>query len=445
MALKAALPAVALLAALAGCARYAPLPLEGTPALARNLADLRHDGVALGTPLSLSAIARLAVENDPDLRAARYRRGVAQAQVLEAGLLPNPSLTGGISPNITTPQATTTAWFAGLTQDVKSLATLSARRAAARENARQVDAALLWQEWQVIAKARLLAVDLIEGTKYRQILVRTRALLAESNVRAEHAVQAGNLTLAAAAPGVAALQATEAQLDAIDQQQQSRRHQLNALLGLVPEAEVPLASSSDLPPLLPDQVRLLLPRLAERRPDLVALRLGYRAQEATLRGAILAQFPALALGVTGGIDNTNDYYVGPGITMDLPIFDRNQGNIAIATATRQQLHEEYAARLAAAAGEVRAMLDELPLLETQLARLRRELAGATRTAERAEAAFQADNLDQRSYVDLVSTRLAKEQEIVTIEQSLLERQVAMATLTGAGMPPVAMAPDGAPS
>lgn len=91
------------------------------------------------------------------------------------------------------------------------------------------------------------------------------------------------------------------------------------------------------------------------------------------------------------------------------------------------------------------MLDELPLLETQLARLRRELTAATRTAERAEAAFQADNLDQRSYVDLVSTRLAKEQEIVTIEQSLLERQVAMATLTGAGMPPVALTPDGAPS
>jgi hypothetical protein len=32
-----------------------------------------------------------------------------------------------------------------------------------------VDAKLLWQEWQTIAKARLLAVDLIEGERQRDL------------------------------------------------------------------------------------------------------------------------------------------------------------------------------------------------------------------------------------------------------------------------------------
>jgi hypothetical protein len=69
---------------------------------------------------------------------------------------------------------------------------------------------------------------------------------------------------------------------------------------------------------------------------------------------------------------------------------------------------------------------------------RRELAGTRRVASQAEAAFNAGNLDERSYVDLVGARLTKEQEIVTIEQSLLDQQVAIATLIGTGMPAIAL-------
>jgi hypothetical protein len=40
----------------------------------------------------------------------------------------------------------------------------------------------------------------------------------------------------------------------------------------------------------------------------------------------------------------------------------------------------------------------------------------------------------------VSTRLAKEQEIISIEQSLLDQRVAIATLVGAGMPAITLPP-----
>lgn len=429
------------LVGLAGCESYAPLPLAEEPSLAASLASLRHDGVPLDAPLRVSDVTRLAVQNNPELRAARARRGIAEAQVLEAGLLPNPSLGGNVAGNITSPAATTTAWSAGLTQDIKSLVTLAARRRAAQQSARQVDAELLWQEWQVIGKARLLAVDLIEGEKFRRLLHEATDLLAERSRKSERALEQGNVTLAAVAPDVAALQAGRAQLDNLDQLQQSRRHQLNALLGLVAQTALRLQETPDLPPLDPARIAELLPQLPTRRPDLVALQLGYGAQEAQVRAAILAQFPALVVGLNGGIDNTNDYFLGPTVTIDLPIFDRNQGNIAIARATRQQLHDEYAARVNGADGEVQAMLDAIPLLSSQLERLRHELEGVARAALRAEDAFKAGNLDERSYVDFVSARLAKEQQIVAIEQSLLELQVAMATLTGEGMPPIALPSD----
>jgi outer membrane protein, heavy metal efflux system len=420
--------------ALGACAAPAELRLPVTPNLADSLAGLRHDGIDIASPLTVSRVALLAVRNNPDLLAVRAQHGVAQAQVLQAGLLPNPQVTGAILP-LAAGFGTTQAWIAGISQDLRSLITLSGSRAAARASAAQVDAQILWQEWQVIGQARLLAVDIIEAERLLALLARNRNLLAARYDRSRRAVAAGNETLAVSAPDLAAQQAITVQINDLQRQQLARRHQLNALLGLAPDVVVPLGAL-DVGPWDPDAVALALPALAERRPDLVALQLGYRAQNAKLRTAILSRFPNLAFGVTGGSDNNNVRNVGPQITMELPIFNRNQGNIAIETATRQQLHDEYSARLTAAVGQVRAMMAEIDLLSHQLATVRRDLGGTLDVASRAEAAFNAGNLDERSYVDLVAARLTKEQEIVTIEQALLDQQVAIATLIGAGMPAI---------
>ena len=134
---------------LAGCATYHPAALDLTPALHRSPAGLRHPGVNLSTPLPVQAVAYLAVLNNPDLRAARSQAGVAEAQVLAAGILPNPSASGSLLPVLAGP-GIISAWTVGLTEDARALVTLSARRQAARAGVLQVNADLLWQEWQVI-------------------------------------------------------------------------------------------------------------------------------------------------------------------------------------------------------------------------------------------------------------------------------------------------------
>jgi outer membrane protein TolC len=299
-----------------------------------------------------------------------------------------------------------------------------------------VDAQILWQEWQTVGQARLLAVDLIQGARLVRLLAANRDLLAGRTTRSQGALAHRDATIATVAPDLAALQAAQTALDDATRQQLSRRHQLAALLSLRPDAPLRLADTSDLPPIDPIAITAMLPTLADRRPDLVALQYGYRAEDEKLRAAILAQFPNVTFGVTGGSDNSNVRNVGPQITLDLPVFDRNQGNIAIERATRRQLHDEYAARLAAADGQVRAMLGEIAQLQRQRERATQDLGQSARMAAEGEAALRAGNLDERSYVDLVSARLTHEQEIVTLDQSLLEQQVAIATLIGAGMPPL---------
>jgi outer membrane protein TolC len=426
-------------AALGGCAAYKSVDLPASASPRPTLTALNHQDVPLDRALSIAEVARLAVENNPDLIATRAQRGVSRAQMLQASLLPNPQATGALLP-LVAGVGTTTAWNAGLSQDVRALITYSATRRAAEASGQQVDAQILWQEWQTNNQARLLVVDIVQADRLIRLLHENRDLLRARYQKSQGAVAGGNATLASSAPDLSAVQAVATQLRDQERQQLSRRHQLNALLGLAPQVEVRLNPSLNLPHWDPRTVKDAASILPERRPDLVALQLGYEAQDAKLRGAILSQFPNLSIGLTGGSDNSNIRNLGPQVSLELPVFNQNQGAIAVESATRQQLHDEYVARLTTAVGQVRAMASEITLLSRQLEDVRRELGETRKIAGQAEAAFGAGNIDERSYVDLVGARLSKEQEIVTIEQSLLDQRIAIATLLGAEMPPITLSP-----
>lgn len=424
--------AATLLTLSAGCAHYSAAPLAASPSLASDASSV---DAMQSTPLSVARVVALAVERDPDLVAARARRGVARAQIVQAGVLPNPNLSGAFLP-LVSGAGTVPAWSVGLAQDVRTLLVYKAKRRAARDSAAQVRADLLWQEWQVASQARQLAVDIIERQRERPLLEEAFALLSRRYQTTQAALAAGNATLVTTAPSALGFQQARANLQALDQAQLQARHRLNALLALAPDVVVPLAASSDVAPLDAAAIRAALPTLPSRRPDLLALRLGYAAQDETLRAAILSQFPDLLLGGAGTSDSSQVINAGPNVQLGLPVFDRNQGNVAIARATREQLRAEYAARLSATTGEVGAFLSELEQLTAQLAVVRRDLPAARLAAQRASAAFGASALDERAYVDLVSNRFAKEQEVLTLQLAILDRTVAIETLVGAGLPQV---------
>ena len=117
-------------------------------------------------------------------------------------------------------------------------------------------------------------------------------------------------------------------------------------------------------------MRAGLEQRLNQRPDLQALQAGYRSQEEKFRGAVLAQFPALNVGLTRARDTSGLYSVGFGLTLSLPVFNRNRGNIAIEDATRKKLYDEYQNRLNGAYSEIALALENLPLLRSQLQRTR---------------------------------------------------------------------------
>jgi outer membrane protein TolC len=423
-----------LLACIAGCATYHAQPLVLQPTRPETVDALSH-GAPLPPRLTIDDVVALAIANNPELVAARSQLGVAQAQLQSASILPNPVFSASYADVLSGP-GTVAGLTAALSQDLRALITLRSTRNAAADAAQAVNASVLWQEWQVAGKARLLTIDVVQGDLQLAILRRNSDLAQQRLRRSQKALQQGDATLVDLTPDIVGAAEALKLADDFERQQQTRHRDLAVLVGLTPESSLTLTEQIDIPPIDQVRVRQHVALLAEYRPDLIALRLGYASQEEKLRGAVLAQFPPFSLGIADARDTTNVRTFGPQITMDIPVFDRNQGKIAQESATRDQLRAEFAARLSATASEIESLLADHDIVSQQLQAKRQQLRDVEPVASRAEAALARGDMDARTYGDLVAARNTKEQETIAMETLLLEQRVAIDTLIGAGLRPM---------
>jgi cobalt-zinc-cadmium efflux system outer membrane protein len=439
---------LAILPALNGCASYHPLPLPLHPTLATHLAGLdlslppsvaRYPAQRIDArrPLTIDAIGLLAILNNPGLKSETGAIGVAQGRLLQATLLPNPSAGFSYGALLGGP-GTTFSLAASLSQDIAALVVHKAQVKAALAGVYQVNADLLWREWQVAQKARQLAVDIYAADREIALARRELRLIAQVVAQIRTAITAGNLTLTALAPLLTAEAAAEEALAAQQLDRLKNWQALDALLGLVPEVRFAIARPVFAP--LPRHLTGLIASLPERRPDLVALRFGYSAAEENVRAAILGQFPAFTLGVSGGKDTTAVVSAGPTFTFALPIFNRNQGRIAETRATRLLLREQYQARFDAALAAVRSLVAQLARLSADLTAARKAAASADALAAAARRAYAQSNLDQRSLTDYETTALERALQVVAFERLVDEDRIFLAVELGLDLPPTRIAP-----
>lgn len=431
---------------LAGCASYQPLPLSRRPALALSPDELKvtipataidHSPhrIDIGHSLTIDQIGLLAILNDPDLKSERGEIDIASAGVLQATLLPNPTGNLGYGALVSGP-GTTSSIAASLSQDIAAIVTRGARVQSAKAHLYQVDADRLWREWLVAQKARQLAVDISSAARAIGFTARENQLLRREIVEVKGAISAGNLTLAALAPLLSAEAAAEQSLVILRLSRLKNWQSLDALLGLDPSVRLRIARPVFRP--LPRNFAVLVSALPERRPDLIALRLGYQSAQENVRAAILGQFPALAVGGSYSSDTSAVVSAGPDVTFSLPIFDRNQGHIAKAEATRLLLREQYQARLDKAVAHIRALIAQLRQLSSNLKQARVAAAAARSLASTAQRAYEQHNLDQRSLTDYERTALERAVEVVTIERQIGEDRIVLAVELGLGLPQTRM-------
>jgi outer membrane protein TolC len=424
---------------LAGCATYHPVPLPASPNLAREAPG----GVA---PLDMERVATVAVLNSPTLRTARATFGVAQAQAFAAGLLPDPHFSYNfehpydhvLPPDPRYPEYN--AYGLELDIDLLSLLTHSSVRASARGDLRNAQLQLLWQEWQTVAEARTLYVEQSLAGERRDFLAHAQQIYALAAQHSQSAQAAGNATLEQTSADLAVLQDVGNRLGEAERSLLTAQQEMHALLGVDPGVQLPLQTL--LPPRLPSRsdVEAGIAVLAQRRPDLLALQAGYGAEEERVRTAVLSQFPNVVIGFTKARDNSNVHSYGGLVNLNLPLFNRGRGPIAIERATREQLRADYQARLDQATGDVWHLWNELQQVQAQLTALEQQQPALQRSVDAAERAYRAAEFPAASYLTLVGSYLAAQELHATLTQSLWSDSIALATVLGTQVQPNPQSP-----
>lgn len=410
-----------LVATLWGCTSYAPKPLPTTPDWPDNIAET-------AAPLTVDQVVERALTHSPNVRRAERELDIANAHKYADGLLPDPQL----SFSTDRPGATgfIPAFMVGLSYEVSALVDHPAKQRAAAAARDKQQLSLQWTRWQVANHAYALYVI---NVSYDHLEPEVEQLVAHEQVvasRTQRALARGDVTRDIGLQSEAAYRDSLQQLDTIRQDHLKSQRELAAFLDLPPGAQLSLATPPERYAVPVDAVHDALANLSQRRPDLQALHAGYEEQDEHYRAALLAQFPRLDIGVTRGRDTSRIYTSGLTVSVSLPLFNGNRGNIAIEKATRESLYEEYTQRLKEAYAAVDSIVSDMALLGDQLRNARAMEASLNSAASRARSALAQGDVTLPMSMDLESRWLNQRVAIAKLENAAHQQQVELCTLIG---------------
>jgi len=313
--------------------------------------------------MSADEAAGLAVVLNLDLRVIRLEKEIAQGQLLAAGLLPNPDIdgrwisgVGGVFTEINT--------FFDLTEALL-IRGPSIDRAEIRIE--EINWELAGREWEIANEVRRAFSDVlywdrtIELNKQQQQI--TKQILEITNI--QYDLEAGTeLDVVLAESESVELERRARQLNG---QRKQAIQKLNRLIGLPPNHSTQLQKPEKPLAYIPlsGDVDRFAEKLRIQRPDLRQAEQSYLGSEKELQIAIRKQYPRLRLGPSYE-HGDGESLAGGGLSLEIPVFNLNQGEIAVRMAERDQMHQAYVALLHQARGRLHDTWSRLETLNDEL-------------------------------------------------------------------------------
>lgn len=432
-----------------GCAQYQPRPLDPEIELgvvrARTVALVEVERAAVGTQRMLapidpadgldeSELASVALVGNAGLRVKRAELGQAEAALITAGLWPNPEIS--LSPR----------WgvdgTSGFALDADALFQLlrPGERKALQDVAQAgADAArqdLLAEEMRVVGQVRGQRLTVLWAERSVALMEEAVALREKSAELARRQRQGGEGT---------ELDVAAMELELAESRRDLRKSradlsealiELNHLLGLPSEYTLNIAGyGRALGVSIFDDLSdaELEQRLLAGRMELGAKAAAYRQAEEELRLAVVRQYPRVSLGPSFEKDIEGAKGLGLALSLDLPVFNQNQGEIAEKLASREKIRAEYIALLARLRGEAFSARSAVRLAKAEAEAQEREIIPLLkRNQELFEGAYRAREIN-------VITWITWQQRAVTARREHLDALVRYARAvieleTAAGLP-----------
>jgi cobalt-zinc-cadmium efflux system outer membrane protein len=331
---------------------------QGTPADEQVQAHVRD--LVLGT-LTPDGAVEVALLRNQGLIATYEELGVGQADLVQAGLLKNPSFGARVRFPTSGPGTFVDTEFS-LVQDFLDLFTLPLRKrvAAAQLDAAKARVGSAILELTAHVRQSVVSLQAAQATvEVRKLVLEAQSAAAELRARQR---AAGNVSDLDAIQERSFFEQGKLDLARAQEQAVEQREQVNRLLGLWGPDSATWKVESRLPD-VPERDPSLdhVESLAiGRRLDLMAVRAEGQSLEQAASLAGLSRFlPGLQAGVSVARDAEGTNVVGPQLSVELPIFDQGQARAARLLAQIRQARARQAELAVNIRAEVRTLRNRL--------------------------------------------------------------------------------------
>ncbi|RKH70904.1 TolC family protein [Corallococcus interemptor] len=338
---------------------------QGTP---EDAQVQQHLDALLAGGLTSDHAVEVALLNNPALQGTYEELGVSQADMVQAGLLTNPSFDGSIGFPLSSEGGIEHEF--SIVQSFVDLFTLPLRKRVAKE---QFLADTLRVAHEALVTTAEVRQTFTEVQARQQLVALRREVLQAADAAADLSQRqraAGNITVLALATEQAALEQARLELAQDELALVEAREHLNRLMGLYgPRVAWTLTGKLPEVPASEASLERLETRAIEQRLDIDAA----RKQVSLLWNALeLARstrfFGRVEVGVHTHQDANGPRLLGPTLSLELPIFDQRQALIAKLEAQHRQGEDRLMELAVNARSEVRAARAKLVTLRNMAER-----------------------------------------------------------------------------
>ena len=339
---------------------------------------------ATAEPLSLAKAIELALEGNPEVAAAKRQWEATEGQVLQGRSRPNPELAYSLED--TRSKTRTQSWQLNLPVELGGKR--AARTKAAEKTREQAQAQLAELQATVRANVAAAYFDVLTAQE-RLVLARDSAALAKSSTdTVSKRVAAGKVSPVEESKARVAEAGVRVELAQAASEQRNALSRLFALLGRIDAPYTVLEgkaenlpsvpSLADLQPLISSAPGVVLARIeVDRRKALTALELSKRVPDVT---------------VSVGMQRSNETQRNVllfGVSVPLPVFDRNQGNLLEALKLEDKARDELQAATVRLHSEVAQARERLSTITAEVQSLQQDvLPGAKSAYDAATIGFE---------------------------------------------------------
>lgn len=338
-----------------------------------------------------------ALQDNPQLRAFRKERAVAEGEIISAAALTNPALRLDAL-HIQETDPARLGFGIGLSWAPPQPVTLLAQRAQARARLDEVRHAIAEREWALAGAVRLAHATLVELAEQQRLADEAVALRRRVVDLLRTRVAAGGATrLELNLAELAALRA-QREVDDLALRRVQASGQLRALLGLIaiddlPVRGAPAALNGDEP--LPDAAALWA-QAQEVRPVLRAVKARVAQDDEAVRAEESRRWPWLRLSGRYRHNGTSSYRDDVQLTLEVtvPVLNTNAGPLQVARALRERDQAQAQAQAQTLQQAIYAACAELAVQRAVLRRSQREQLPVLAEHERLmQAAAQGAEVD----------------------------------------------------